>query len=133
MRSGYLCTVSRKDGIAALFFWNLSHVQIAFIFLPKAVDFFWEIAYNDYAMKTLHWKRANLLAERNPWGSLPYFLPFFRKRLTFSQISHRIVVPIRQVRLRNAPPRSLLNRRSGFFFSCISPTQMMIPLFSENS
>lgn len=83
MRSGYLCTVSRKDGIAALFFWNLSHVQIAFIFLPKAVDFFWEIAYNDYAMKTLHWKRANLLAGRNPNGSLPYFFAFFSKRVDF--------------------------------------------------
>ena len=49
-------------------------------------------------------------------GLASLFFAFFRKHLTFSRTSHRIVVPIRQVRFRDAPTRSLLNRRSGFFY-----------------
>lgn len=65
-------------------------ISIANVFGPnyapsyfKAIDFFGEIAYNEYAMETLHWKRANLLAGRKPNGSLPYFL-LFLKRIDFS-------------------------------------------------
>lgn len=48
----------------------------------KTIDFFGEIAYNEYAMETLHWKRANLLAGRNPRARFLIFC-LFPKTLDF--------------------------------------------------